>query len=213
MLACKRHPLSLFLSSRRVQIPSSAEHYPVSAITVNAATDASVVSHAWLKIHTTLHSVIIQPVPLTAVALRAADGSPWNVLRFVVFSLTFGTITHDFFFFFCTIYFPASGQAVVTGVIPSPLRFLPSIFIAHRVQQSHCSSIFHRMLQTHALALSASQSAHKKKSQRVYTSMHSAGLEFTKLTYTSLADKLIRHRGDRVYVVSCTVSWSRFNTP
>ena len=41
--------------------------------------------------------------------------------------------------------------------LPPPPRFLPSIFIAHRVQQSHCSSIFHRVLLTHALALSASQ--------------------------------------------------------
>ena len=59
------------------------------------------------------------------------------------------------FFIFTHFHFPASGQAVVTGVIPSPPRFLPSIFIAHRVQQSHCSSIVHRMLPTHALALSA----------------------------------------------------------
>ena len=51
-----------------------------------------------------------------------------------------------FFFFFTHIYFPASGQAVVTSVVPSPPRFLPSILIAHRVQQSHCSSIFHRVL-------------------------------------------------------------------
>ena len=102
------------------------------------------------------------------------------------------------FFFFAHFYFPASGQAVVTGVIPSPPRFLPSIFIAHRVQQSHCSSIFHRVLLTHALALSASQFVHKKKSQRFYTSMHSAGLELTKLTYTRLEDNLIRHRGDRL---------------
>ena len=57
-------------------------------------------------------------------------------------------------FFFAHFHFPASGQAVVTGVIPSPPRFLPSIFIAHRVQQSHCSSIVHRVLLTHALALS-----------------------------------------------------------
>ena len=35
----------------------------------------------------------------------------------------------------------SSGQAVVTGVVPSP-RYVPSIFIAHRVQHSHCSSIF-----------------------------------------------------------------------
>ena len=40
---------------------------------------------------------------------------------------------------------------------------------------------------THALlALSASQFVHKKKSHRIYTSMHSAGLELTKLTYTRL---------------------------
>ena len=100
-------------------------------------------------------------------------------------------------------HFPASGQAVVTGVIPSPPRFfLPLIFIAHRVQRSHCSSIVHRVLLTHALALSASQFVHKKKSQRIHTSMHSAGLELTKLAYTRLEDNLIRHRGDRyrIYV-------------
>ena len=103
-----------------------------------------------------------------------------------------------FFFFLAHFHFPAPGQAVVTGVIPSPPRFLPSIFIAHRVQQSHCSSVFHRVLLTHALALSASQFVHKRKSQRIYTSMHSAGLELTKLTYTRLEDNLIRHRGDVV---------------
>ena len=85
-------------------------------------------------------------------------------------------------------------------------RFLPSIFIAHtsRVQQSHCSSIFHQVLLTHALAPSVSQFVHKKKSPRICTSVHSAGLELTKLTYTRLEDNLIRHRGDRTYVyVGC----------
>ena len=100
-------------------------------------------------------------------------------------------------FFFSHFYFPASGQAVVTGVVPSSPRFLPSICIAHRVQVSHCWSIFHRALLTHALALSAIQLVHKQKSQRIYTSMHSAGLELTKLTYTRLEDNLIRHRGDQ----------------
>ena len=56
-------------------------------------------------------------------------------------------------FFIAHFYFPTSGQAVVTGVVPSPPRFLPSIIIAHRVQQSHCSSIFHRVLLTQALAM------------------------------------------------------------
>ena len=93
-------------------------------------------------------------------------------------------------------YFPASGQAVVTVVVPSPPRFLPSFFITHRVQQLHCSTIFHRVLLTHALALSTSQFVHKKKCPRMYTSMHSGGLELAKLTYTRLEDNLIRHRGD-----------------
>ena len=108
-----------------------------------------------------------------------------------------------FFFFFSRFCFPASGQAVVTGVAPSPPRFLPSIFIAHRVQQSHCSSIVHRvLLLTHALALSASQFVRKKKSQRIFTSVHSAGLGLTKLTYTRLVDNLLRHRDDPLNVHS-----------
>ena len=103
---------------------------------------------------------------------------------------------------------------MVTGVIPSPPRFLPSIFIAHRVQQSHCSSIVHRMLLTHALALSPSQFVHKKKFQRIYTSMHSAGLELTKLTYSRLEDNLIRHRGDRsIYMWSTENCWATEKTP
>ena len=99
------------------------------------------------------------------------------------------------------IYFPASGQAVVTGVVPSRPLFLPSIFIAHRVQQSHCSSsILHRVLLTHALPLSASQFVHKKK---FYTNLYEhdlGGFELTKLTYTRLEDNLIRHRGDRLRI-------------
>ena len=102
-----------------------------------------------------------------------------------------------FLFIFLHFYFAAPGQAVVTSVVPSPPRLLPSIFIAHRVQQSHCLSISHRVLPTHALALSASQFVHKKKSPRIYTSMYSMGLELTKLTYTRLEDNLTRHRGDR----------------
>ena len=104
-----------------------------------------------------------------------------------------------FFFFFSHFYVPAPGQAVVTGVVPpsSPPVLAFIFFIAHRVQQSHCSSIFHRVLLTHALALSASQFVHKKKSQRIYTSMHSVGPELTKLTYARLEDNLTCHRGDR----------------
>ena len=88
---------------------------------------------------------------------------------------------------------------MITGVVPSFPRFLPSIFIAHRVPQSHCSWIFHRVLLPHALALSANQFVRKKKPPRIYTSMHSGGFELTKLTYTRLEDNLTRHRGDRLY--------------
>ena len=85
----------------------------------------------------------------------------------------------------------------VSSLLPpgSCLQF----FIAHRVQQFHYSSIFHQVLLTHALALSASQFVLKKKSPRIHTSMHSGGLELTKLTYTRLEDILIRHRGDYIW--------------
>ena len=109
-----------------------------------------------------------------------------SFLSFILFSFVSSQLTcvcRGFFFFFLAhFYFPASGQAVVKGVVPSPRRFLPSIFIADRVQQSRCSSISHRALLTHALALFTRQFMHEKKSQRIYTSMHSAGLELTKLT-------------------------------
>ena len=91
---------------------------------------------------------------------------------------------------------------MVTGVVPSPPRFLPSTFIAHRVQQCHCSSIFHRVLLAHALALSAIQVVRKKKSPRIYTSMHSREFELTKLTYTRFEDNLIRHRGDGRFITA-----------
>ena len=84
-------------------------------------------------------------------------------------------IRYHLFSLFSHFYFPACGQAVVTGVVPSPPRFLPSIFITHRVQHSHCSSSFHRVLQTHALALSASQLFHKKKSQQKHLYEYALG--------------------------------------
>ena len=51
------------------------------------------------------------------------------------------------------------------------------------------------MLLTHAFALSASQIVHNKKSPRIYASMHSGGLELTKLTNSRREDNLLRHRG------------------
>ena len=39
-----------------------------------------------------------------------------------------------FCLFFSHLYFPAPGQAVVTGVAPFSPRFLLSFFIAHRLE-------------------------------------------------------------------------------
>ena len=121
-----------------------------------------------------LHNDISTPrvraaLTLTLTELNATNQCRANPLRLVhrvyVNHRVKQVMSSFFFFFLAHFYFPASGQAVVTGFIPSPPRFLPSIFIAHRVQQSHRSSIVHRVLLTHALALSASQFVHKKKSQ------------------------------------------------
>ena len=78
---------------------------------------------------------------------------------FFFFSLSFPFFFFSFFTTLKPLYFLDSGQAVVTGIVLfTPPRLLPLFFIAHRVQQSHCSSIFHRMLLlAHAVALSASQ--------------------------------------------------------
>ena len=95
----------------------------------------------------------------------------------------------SFCFFFSHFYFPASGQAVVTDLVPSSPPVLAFNFIAHRVQQSHCSSICHRVFLS-------SCALHKSIYAQEKVSMHSAGLELTKLTYTRLEDNLIRHRGE-----------------
>ena len=101
-----------------------------------------------------------------------------------------------FFIFLNTSTFQHLDNKPLSQVSSLPV-FLPSIFVANRVQQSHCSSIFHRVLLTPALILSASQLMYKKKSPQIYTSMHSGGLELTKLTHnTSLEDNLSRHQGD-----------------
>ena len=106
------------------------------------------------------------------------------------------------FIFFAHIYFPASGQAMVPGVILSDLSPGSCLQFLSRVGFSNPTArrfFIECLLLTHALALSASQFVRKKKSPRIYTSMHSGGFELTKPTYTMLEDNLIRHRGDRLF--------------
>ena len=77
-------------------------------------------------------------------------------------------------------------QAVFTGVV---LPFPPPGYcfrLFWRLRFStHWSSIFHRVLPTHALALSTSQLVHKTKK---CTSTHSGGFKLPKLTNTKLED-------------------------
>ena len=76
------------------------------------------------------------------------------VIFFSLFHFLFARHVFFFFFFQSSLllssltrkrFYPqrSSGQAVVRGVVPSPPpRYVPSTFIADRVQHSHCSSIF-----------------------------------------------------------------------
>ena len=101
-----------------------------------------------------------------------------------------------FFFFFLltlSLFFLDKPWSQVSSLLPpgSCLQFFSRIEFSNPTARR----FFHRVLLTHDFALSASQFVHKKKYQRVYTSMHSAGLELTKLTHTRLEDNLIRHRG------------------
>ena len=112
-------------------------------------------------------------------------------------------------FFSTHIYFPPSGQAVVAGVVPSPPRFSLSIFIAHRVQQSHRSSTFHRVLLTHSRSRAFRKSicAQEKVITNVYEyalggiRTHEPHLDYN----TGLeGNNLIRHRGDRLHYKGMT---------
>lgn len=91
-LTHKKYPFSLSFSSRRVRVDGSVEGYAVN-VTVDTATDVSVVSLSWLKSHPSLRSTTLNPVPPSAVSLRAANGLPIHVLGFIAFPLTLGGIT------------------------------------------------------------------------------------------------------------------------
>ena len=77
-------------------------------------------------------------------------------------------------------------QAVVTGVVlPFPPSVIAFICFWRIGFSTHWSSIFHQVLLTHAIALSASQLVHKMTN---YTSTHSEEFEHTKSAYTRLED-------------------------
>ena len=98
--------------------------------------------------------------------------------------------------FFTHIYFPASGRAVVTSVVPSRPRFLPSILSAWGSAIPLLVDFSSSVANSRCRAFRESTCA-QEKSPRIHTSMHSGGFELTKLTYTRLEENLICHRGDR----------------
>ena len=85
------------------------------------------------------------------------------------------------FFFYHHFHFPPSGQAVVTGVVPSCPQYVPSFFIALGVQLSHCSPIFiERCQPTHSHFPLRDHFLCKKKSRRVQY-VHSVRIESASL--------------------------------
>ena len=84
---------------------------------------------------------------------------------------------------------------VDTGVVPFPPRYVPSIFIAHRVQHSHCQSVFIECCQ---LTLSRFPLTNFYARQNPCEYVHSVRIELAKLilvgtriTYQATGDATI----------------------
>ena len=128
-----------------------------------------------------------------------------------------GARTHEtdiFFLFSHTSTFPRLDKpwSQVSSLLSSGswLQVLSRIgFIDHTARR------FFRVLLTHALALSASQSLHKKKSPRNLYEYALGGVRPRETyLYTRVEDNLIRHRGDRCRIHSsvstasiCMTEW------
>ena len=79
-------------------------------------------------------------------------------------------------------------------------------FIPHRIQQSHCSSTFHQVLPSDAVAFSASQFKCAKNPHEFIGVCTPEGFEFTEVTDTRLENNLIRHYwGDRLHDAAGTL--------
>ena len=72
---------------------------------------------------------------------RSHQRRRWDPFYIVVYTYLcsiFRALLHIYMYFVLPM-LPASGQAVVSGVVPSPPRYVPSDLIAQRVQHFHCS--------------------------------------------------------------------------
>ena len=113
------------------------------------------------------------------------------------------------FFFLTLLYFPASGQAVVTGVVPSPPRFLPSIYIAYIGFGNPTARRFFIECVANSRSRVLPTCAQKKVPTNSYE-YALGGFELTKLTYTRLEDNLIRHLGDRLEYLLLAIAFMIF---
>ena len=157
-----------------------------------------------------------KPSQPNAGEVLSVDTCTWSTARAVIASWVKCQLIFYFVLFFCILFYFISCYFMLfyfifhTHLLSSSWTsrghrcrpFFPPVlaFNFHRANEGSAIPLlvdFHRVLLTHGLALSASQFVHKKKSPRIYTSMHSGGFELTTLTYTRLEDILICHRGDR----------------
>ena len=134
-------------------------------------------------------------VSTTAVAAAAAAAAVTVRLILVPFFFFFSFFDHHFYFPAQLVggFYPqrSSGQAVVTGVVPSSPRYVPSFFIEHRVQHSHCSSIF---IECCSLSLSRFPLINFVFMTRIYSEQHGVFCRCLILFFISIACLPVCHR-------------------
>ena len=106
--------------------------------------------------------------------------------------------TYFFLLFFESLLFSSFWTSCGLRCRPFSPRYVPSIFVAHRVQHSHRSSTF---IETHAFALSASQLVYEKSPYEFKYLVHEYALGGIRthaidlhITGTGIT---CHHRGDR----------------
>ena len=78
--------------------------------------------------------------------------------------------------FFSHVYFPTSGQAVVSGFVPSPPRYVPSVSITHKISVPAACRSSSGVDNSRSRSFCESIRA-QGRFLRIYTSTHSGGLE------------------------------------
>ena len=89
-----RYPTALNNStSKRVRANGSVNNYPAPDVTIDTALDVPCISVKFVQTYPTFNSTGILAVPVGAITLSSADGSPLKRLGYIRFQLTLGDIT------------------------------------------------------------------------------------------------------------------------